>query len=115
MAISKMIYDDRSVPMSWHEVESFQIVFGQEDGQAKGTAMVASYSSSLPRQKELKAKAEGNGSADFSIKRISVPVSLITGELTLANVERALLQTEYFSGGERQVYSAEAGRGIKVE
>jgi len=111
MAISKMIYDDRSVPMSWHEVESFQIVFGQE----KATAMVASYSSSLPRQKELKAKAEGNGSADFSIKRISVPVSLITGEMTLANVERALLQTEYFSGGERQVYSAEAGRGIKAE
>lgn len=106
-----MIYDDRSVPMSWHEVESYQIVFGQE----KGTAMVASYSSSLPRQKELKAKAEGNGSADFSIKRISVPVSLITGEMTLANVERALLQTEYFQGGERQVYSPEAGRGIKAE
>lgn len=110
MAISKMIYDDRSVPMSWHEVESYQIVFGQE----KGTAMVASYSSSLPRQKELKAKAEGSGSADFSIKRISVPVAL-TGDMTLANVERALLQTEYFNGGERQVYSAEAGRGIKAE
>lgn len=111
MAISKMIYDERSVPMSWHEVESYQIVFGQE----KGTAMVASYSSSLPRQKELKAKAEGNGSADFSIKRISVPVSLITGEMTLANVERALLQTEYFSGGERQVYDPASGRGQKVE
>lgn len=110
MAISKMIYDDRSVPMSWHEVESYQIVFGQE----KGTVMVASYSSSLPRQKELKAKAEGSGSADFSIKRISVPVAL-TGDMTLANVERALLQTEYFKGGERQVYSAEAGRGIKAE
>ena len=105
-----MIYDDRSVPMSWHEAESYQIVFGQE----QGTAMVASYSSSLPRQKELKAKAEGNGSADFSIKRISVPVAL-TGDMTLANVERALLQTEYFKGGERQVYSAEAGRGIKAE
>ena len=105
-----MIYDERSVPMSWHEVESYQIVFGQE----KGTAMVASYSSSLPRQKELKAKAEGNGSADFNIKRISVPVAL-TGDITLANVERALLQTEYFNGGERQVYSAEAGRGIKAE
>jgi hypothetical protein len=114
MAISKMIYDDRSVPMSWHEVESFQIVFGQEDGQAKGTAAVASYSSSLPRQKELKAKAEGNGSADFSISRISVPV-VISGEMTLANVERTLLQTEYFQGGERQVYSPEAGRGIKAE
>lgn len=110
MAISKMIYDDRSVPMSWHEVESYQIVFGQE----KGTAMVASYSSSLPRQKELKAKAEGNGSADYSISRISVPVVLI-GEMTIQNVERALLQTEYFKGGERQVYSAEAGRGIKAE
>ena len=106
-----MIYDDRSVPMSWHEVESFQIVFGQE----KGTAMVASYSSSLPRQKELKAKADSNGSADFSIKRISVPVSLITGEMTLANVERALLQTEYFQGGERQVYDPASGRGQKVE
>ena len=105
-----MIYDERSVPMSWHEVESYQIVFEQE----KGTAMVASYSSSLPRQKELKAKAEGSGSADFSIKRISVSVAL-TGDMTLANVERALLQTEYFNGGERQVYSAEAGRGIKVE
>lgn len=114
MAISKMIYDDRSVPMSWHEVESFQIVFGQEDGQAKGTAAVASYSSSLPRQKELKAKAEGNGSADFSISRISVPV-VISGELTLANIEKALLQTDYFKGGERQVYSPEAGRGIKAE
>ena len=111
MAISKMIYDERSVPMSWHEVESFQIVFGQD----KGTAMVASYSSSLPRQKELKAKAEGNGSADFSIKRISVPVSLITGEMTLANVERALLQTEYFQGGERQIYDQASGRGQKVE
>ena len=111
MAISKMIYDERSVPMSWHEVESFQIVFGQE----KATAMVASYSSSLPRQKELKAKAEGNGSADFSIKRISVPVSLITGEMTLTNVERALLQTEYFQGGERQVYDQASGRGQKVE
>ena len=106
-----MIYDERSVPMSWHEVESFQIVFGQD----KGTAMVASYSSSLPRQKELKAKAEGNGSADFSIKRISVPVSLITGEMTLANVERALLQTEYFQGGERQIYDQASGRGQKVE
>lgn len=111
MAISKMIYDERSVPMSWHEVESFQIVFGQD----KGTASVASYSSSLPRQKELKAKAEGNGSADYSIKRISIPVALTASELTLANVERALLQTEYFQGGERQVYSAEAGRGIKAE
>lgn len=110
MAISKMIYDDRSVPMSWHEVESFQIVFGQE----KATAMVASYSSSLPRQKELKAKAEGDGSADFSIKRISMPVAL-TGEMTLANVERALLQTEYFNGGERQVYDPASGRGQKVE
>lgn len=110
MAISKMIYDERSVPMSWHEVESFQIVFGQD----KGTASVASYSSSLPRQKELKAKAEGNNSADYSIYRTSVPV-VISGEMTLANVERALLQTEYFSGGERQVYSAEAGRGIKAE
>ena len=106
-----MIYDERSVPMSWHEVENFQIVFGQD----KGTAMVASYSSSLPRQKELKAKAEGNGSADYSIKRISVPVAPTASELTLANVERALLQTEYFQGGERQVYSAEAGRGIKAE
>lgn len=106
-----MIYDDRSIPMSWHEVESFQIVFGQE----KATAMVASYSSSLPRQKELKAKAEGNSSADFSIKRISIPVSLITGEMTLANVERALLQTEYFQGGERQVYDPASGRGQKVE
>ena len=106
-----MIYDDRSVPMSWHEVESFQIVFGQD----KATVMVASYSSSLPRQKELKAKAEGNGSADFSIKRISVPVSLITGEMTLANVERALLQTEYFQDGERQVYDQASGRGQKVE
>ena len=105
-----MIYDDRSVPMSWHEVESFQIVFGQE----KATAMVASYSSSLPRQKELKAKAEGDGSADFSIKRISMPVAL-TGEMTLANVERALLQTEYFNGGERQVYDPASGRGQKVE
>lgn len=110
MAISKMIYDERSVPMSWHEVESFQIVFGQD----KATAMVASYSSSLPRQKELKAKAEGNGSVDFSIYRISVPVAF-SGELTVENVERALLQTEYFQGGERQIYSAEAGRGIKAE
>lgn len=106
-----MIYDERSVPMSWHEVESFQIVFGQD----KGTASVASYSSSLPRQKELKAKAEGNGSADYSIKRTSVPVSLITGEMTLANVERALLQTEHFKGGERQVYDPASGRGQKVE
>lgn len=114
MAIAKMIYDNRSVPMSWHEVESFQIVFGQEDGQAKGTAAVASYSSSLPRQKELKAKAEGNGSADFSISRISVPV-VISGEMTLANVERALLQTEHFKGGERQVYDPASGRGQKVE
>ena len=105
-----MIYDDRSVPMSWHEVESYQIVFGQD----KGTASVASYSSSLPRQKELKAKAEGNNSADYSIYRASVPV-VISGEMTLANVERALLQTDYFKGGERQVYSAEAGRGIKAE
>lgn len=110
MAISKMIYDDRSVPMSWHEVESFQIVFGQE----KGTAMVASYSSSLPRQKELKARAEGNGSADFSISRISVPV-VISGEMTLANVERALLSTDYFKGGERQAYNPNSGRGEKVE
>ena len=84
-------------------------------GQEKATAMVASYSSSLPRQKELKAKAEGNGSADFSIKRISVPVSLITSEMTLANVERALLETEYFQGGERQVYDQASGRGQKVE
>ena len=110
MAISKMIYDDRSVPMSWHEVESFQIVFGQE----KGTAMVASYSSSLPRQKELKAKAEGNGSADFSINRVSIPV-VLNGDMTLANVERALLQTEHFKGGERQVYDPASGRGQKVE
>lgn len=109
-----MIYDDRSVPMSWHEVESYQIVFGQGDGQAKGTASVASYSSSLPRQKELKAKAEGNGSADFSISRISVPV-VLNGDMTLANVERALLQTEYFKGGERQVYDPASGRGQKVE
>lgn len=105
-----MIYDDRSVPMSWHEVESFQIVFGQE----KGTAMVASYSSSLPRQKELKAKAEGNGSADFSINRVSIPV-VLNGDMTLANVERALLQTEHFKGGERQVYDPASGRGQKVE
>ena len=110
MAISKMIYDDRSVPMSWHEVEIFQIVFGQE----KGTAMVASYSSSLPRQKELKAKAEGNGSADFSINRVSIPV-VLNGDMTLANVERALLQTEHFKGGERQVYDPASGRGQKVE
>lgn len=110
MAISKMIYDDRDVPMTWHEVESFQIVFGQD----KGTVSVASYSSSRPRQKELQAKAEGNGSADYSISRISVPV-VLTGEMTIQNVERALLQTEYFKGGERQVYSAEAGRGIKAE
>ena len=25
-----MIFDDRDVPMSWHEVENFQVVFGQE-------------------------------------------------------------------------------------
>ena len=109
-----MIYDDRSVPMSWHEVENFQIVFGQENGQAKGTASVASYSSSLPRQKELKAKGDGNSSADFSISRVSVPLTF-NEELTLANIERALLQTEYFKGGERQVYDPASGRGQKVE
>lgn len=111
MAISKMIFDDRDVPMSWHEVESFQIVFGQENG----TASIASYSNGRTRQRELQAKNEGNGSADFSIKRISVPVSLITGEMTLANVERVLLQTEYFQGGERQIYDQASGRGQKVE
>lgn len=114
MAIAKMIYDDRSVPMSWHEVESYQIVFGQGDEQAKGTVSVTSYSSSLPRQKELKAKAEGNGSADFSISRISVPV-VFTSEMNLANVERALLSTDYFKGGERQVYDPASGRGQKIE
>lgn len=105
-----MIFDDRDVPMSWHEVESFSVIFGQE----KGTASIASYSNGRTRQKELQAEREGNSSADYSVNRISVPVNF-TGELRLANVERALLQTEYFQGGERQIYSAEAGRGIKAE
>lgn len=105
-----MVFDDRDVPMTWHEVESFQIIFGQD----KGTASIISYSNGRTRYKETQAKGDGNSSADFSISRVSVPLTF-NGELTLANIEKALLSTEYFKGGERQVYSEEAGRGIKVE
>lgn len=105
-----MIFDDRDVPMTWHEVESFQIVFGQD----KGTASITSYSNGRTRYKETQAKGDGNSSANFSISRVSVPLTF-NGELTLANIEKALLQTEYLQGGERQVYSEEAGRGIKAE
>lgn len=110
MAIAKMIFDDRDVPMTWHEVESFHIVFGQD----KGTASITSYSNGRTRYKETQAKGDSNSSADFSISRVSVPLAF-NGELTLENIERALLQTDYFKGGERQVYSPEAGRGIKAE
>lgn len=109
MAIVKMIFDDRDVPMSWHEVESFSVVFGQE----KGTASIASYSNGRTRQKELQAKREGNGSADYSVNRISIPVNF-TGDLTLENIERALLATEYFNGGERQRWDEATQRGQRI-
>jgi hypothetical protein len=110
MAIVKMIFDDRDVPMTWHEVESFQIIFGQD----KGTASITSYSNGRTRYKETQAKGDGNSSADFSISRVSVPLTF-NGELTLANIEKALLQTDYFKSGERQVYNPNSGRGEKVE
>lgn len=48
MAIVKMIFDDRDVPMTWREVESFQIIFGQD----KGTASITSCSNGRTRYKE---------------------------------------------------------------
>lgn len=110
MAIVKMIFDDRDVPMTWHEVESYQIIFGQE----QGTASIKSYSNGRTRYKETQAKGDGNSSADYSISRVSVPLTF-NGELTLANIEKALLSTDYFKGGERQVYNPNSGRGEKVE
>ena len=65
------------------------------------------------RQKELQAKREGNGSADYSVNRISVPVNF-TGDLTLENIERALLATEYFNGGERQRWDEATQRGQRI-
>lgn len=47
------------------------------------------------------------------MNRISVPVNF-TGDLTLENIERALLATEYFNGGERQRWDEATQRGQRI-
>lgn len=104
-----MIYDDRDVPMSWHEVDMFTTDFINN-----GTVLVKSYSNGRTRKRELTAKSSGNETADYSLNKMSFPIPKDT-PLNIADIERALLQTEYFRGGERQIYDEIAGRGQKVE